>query len=125
MKTLSKLIPALILVAACSASLSAADLSEERARTATDLMTDQLQLSDEQAEQVYRLHKEMFADLSELQGEQRSNRLSQLRALRGLGKELDTSMQQVLDETQYQTWSEQAKQRREKMREYLSKQKTQ
>jgi len=125
MNMISRLITGLALIAAClSTNLWASDVNEERARTATDAMVDQLQLSDAQAEKVYVLNKQLFSDLSDMRDQSSSNRMAQLRALRALGKERDAAMQEVLDEEQYKTWSANAKERREKMRQYLKDQRS-
>lgn len=117
MKLINRIITSIALSAALvSTPLLASDINEERARLATETMEEELNLSDAQAEKVYALNKQLFSDLSGLRDQGSSNRMAQVRALRALGKERDSAMQEILNDEQYEDWKANASERREEMR---------
>jgi len=117
MKRLKQIATAIILsTAMVGTPLLAADAAEERARTVTEMMEDELNLSDEQAEKVFALNKQMFSDLSALRDQGSANRMAQVRGFRALGKEREEALKTILTEEQFNEWQANADERKQELR---------
>ncbi|MBN3562222.1 hypothetical protein [Aliamphritea spongicola] len=114
-----------ILTLGLSLNAQAFDANDPRIQEITDAMTEQLSLSDAQADQIHQLNQQSFSQLSDLKAQGIDNRRQQFKALREIGEQRKSELKTILDDEQYQTYEATAKERRAKFKEYLQEKKAQ
>lgn len=108
-----------------SLNVQAFDANDPRIQEITDAMTEQLSLSDAQADQIHQLNQQSFSQLSELKANGTDTRRQQFKALRDIGEQRKTELKAILDDDQYQAYEATAKERRAKFKELLQAKKAQ
>ncbi len=110
------IIASLLFLSACS------DTTERRGRLSpgerTAQLTEDLDLSDDQAKQIKKILTEQQEKFSELRNEFSGDRSEMMMAMREMREEFDGKIKEILDEEQKEKYDELQAERRERGRRY-------
>lgn len=118
MKTI-KLFIAAFLITACAAN--AQEKASEGAQKITDMMKEQLKLSDDQYKKVYTVNEDFLKQIKSMK-ESDAGKKGKMQQFKDIDAKRDEKLKSILSKDQYAYFQEHKKENRKKLREYFKDQ---